>query len=193
MLRLLSILLTTASLLFANLLLAQTISNTTTFRAGMYVTSTYSDFSGVFNMLEAADTPSLAEADLIHARLYTGFDEVDNAFDACEPLVHVPAGSIILAEEAVCSYHQQFLNAQEAGAKALILYWYNDPLPMEVGSGITIPGVMINYEDAQFIVNTLVAGNNSIVGALKGMWPESLASSFYRSIIQLLGDSGLAQ
>ena len=84
-------------------------------------------------------------------------DGVGDTDDGCEPFVGFPAGTIAIVERGSCNFTVKTLNAQDAGAIALVIYNNVSGNPFSPGGsapGITIPTVMISQDDG----NTLTAG-----------------------------------
>ncbi len=81
-------------------------------------------------------------------------------------------GKIALVIRGGCGFNEKYLNAQSAGAVAIVVYndgtdpFRIDPIVMGGLTGpITIPGVMIGFNDGDLIQNTL-AGGESVAGLL---------------------------
>ncbi|MFO0555034.1 MAG: M36 family metallopeptidase [Polyangiaceae bacterium] len=95
--------------------------------------------------------------------IVTANDGVNVATDACEPLSNV-AAKIVFAERGNCSFKTKSLNAQNAGAIALII-GNNQPngLPVlgndfNITTSITIPTIGVAQADSQLILAELQAG-----------------------------------
>ena len=74
--------------------------------------------------------------------------------DACSGLVNNLAGDIALMDRGTCDFASKILNAQSAGAIAVIMVnnVAGDPVVMGgTGTGITIPGVMISQSDGALL------------------------------------------
>jgi hypothetical protein len=84
-------------------------------------------------------------------------DGVDTATDGCTPLVGFPAGAIALVDRGTCNFTVKTVNAQAAGAVAVIVV-NNVPGAASTMTGtdptITIPSVMVSLADG----NTIKAG-----------------------------------
>jgi hypothetical protein len=90
---------------------------------------------------------------------------------ACEPLVGFTAGNIAVIERGSCEFGAKALNAQQAGAVAVVMVNDgrcvdpNPPSPkcaINMGGGVfgaqvTIPIVMLSVNDGQLIIDALVA------------------------------------
>ena len=104
----------------------------------------------------SAQEPSSGEMPLALA----GRDQSGQENTACGAIGDV-AGKVALIARGTCSFHQKALRAQQAGAKAVVLY-NNAPgaiTPSLTGEPpITIPVVMIDQADGQAITQRLSAG-----------------------------------
>ncbi len=98
--------------------------------------------------------------------------------DGCQALVGFPAGAVALVDRGTCSFKTQTLNAQNAGAIAVLATW-NGPSPPPLGDDptittpITIPTISVTLATANAIkaalasdiVNvTLLAAGDSLHG-----------------------------
>jgi subtilisin family serine protease len=98
------------------------------------------------------------------------------------------AGKIALIARGSCGFTEKFLNAQEAGAIATIVYTYVDTAPFAMGGtdpAVTIPGSMVSFNDGQALlasINTEVTNitfsdtNTSIDAAEVGNTMASFSS-----------------
>jgi len=62
------------------------------------------------------------------------------------------AGKVALIARGTCAFTEKFLNAQNAGATAVVVYTYTDTAPFAMGGedpAVAIPGVMISFDDGQ--------------------------------------------
>ncbi|MCI0605973.1 M36 family metallopeptidase [bacterium] len=88
-------------------------------------------------------------------------DGAGNTIDACEPLIGFPPASIALLERGTCSFTTKVLNAQNAGAIAVIVFnnvpggpalrmgFATTPTPDTNVARIIIPSVMVSNSDGQ--------------------------------------------
>jgi len=70
--------------------------------------------------------------------------------DACATVSRVPAGAVVVAERGGCEFTTKALNAQRAGAGALVVVNDADGNPFTMGGRdrrVTIPGVMVSRAD----------------------------------------------
>lgn len=100
-----------------------------------------------------------------------------NPSQGCNPLVNGNdiAGKIALVDRGSCEFGLKALNAETAGAIAVIIF--NNapgagtiaPGAGAVGGQVTVPCVMLNYEDGQAFLAELANGAvNVSIGAIKG-------------------------
>lgn len=82
----------------------------------------------------------------------------------CTPLTNAAdvAGKIVLIQRGTCGFADKVLNAQNAGAKAILAYNNAAGNPIAMGGtvvgGPTIPGVMVSLADGTNIVNAINGG-----------------------------------
>ncbi|WP_085297720.1 S8 family serine peptidase [Cognaticolwellia mytili] len=75
------------------------------------------------------------------------------------------AGKVALISRGSCSFTEKFLNAQEAGATAVIVYTYVDTAPFAMGGtdpAVTIPGSMVSFNDGQALLTSIGNGETNI-------------------------------
>jgi hypothetical protein len=80
-----------------------------------------------------------------------------NPTEGCNPLVGFPAGAVALVDRGTCAFVQKAVNAQAAGAVAMIVANNAAGAPIDMGGtdpSITIPSGMISQADG----NTIKAG-----------------------------------
>jgi PA domain-containing protein len=80
--------------------------------------------------------------------------------DACEPLVGFPAGAIAVVDRGTCDFSVKALNAQQAGASAVIVADNQPGVPTTMGVGavgndVTIPAVRLSQADGNALKATL--------------------------------------
>lgn len=94
--------------------------------------------------------------------------------DACEALRNASAvnGKIALVQRGGCNFDVKVRNAQNAGAKAALVFSdQGEALVMNgSGSGITIPALMIGRDDGELLRARLVAGDTVGVTLEKGLF-----------------------
>ncbi|HEX7184925.1 MAG TPA: M36 family metallopeptidase [Thermoanaerobaculia bacterium] len=84
--------------------------------------------------------------------------------DGCEPLVGFTPGKIALVERGFCEFGVKVLNAENAGAKAVVLANNlgrevgNSMGPGAVGAQVTIPSVMIGQTNGERLKSAMTAG-----------------------------------
>ncbi len=115
--------------------------------------------------------PRVSYTDPISADFELVYDGTAEPTWACEPLVGFTPGNIAVIERGNCEFGVKAVNAQDAGAKAVVMVNDGrcvDPNPDStkcainmaggaVGGQVTIPIVMLSVDDGQPIVDALVA------------------------------------
>ncbi len=139
------------------------------------------DLAGDIAIREASFTPQLT-TDPIEETLVAADDgqaPLDNGGtgstrDACQPLQNTDAvsGHIALIQRGGCEFQVKIMNAEQAGAVAVVVY-NNSGSPMvmngDVGS-VGIPAVMIGTADGQRLVDRLAAGDEVTLKLAKGIF-----------------------
>lgn len=124
-------------------------------RGGLQV-NTPATIAGVKEAAEGAITAPLSETGDV-----TGDVALADPLQACTPLINDLTGQVALIERGVCNFSDKVLNAQNAGATAVVVYNNvpGDPFTMGGSStGIEIPGVMVSLSDGQAIVGEIEGG-----------------------------------
>ena len=131
--------------------------------------------AGKIAIKEANFTPSIASRGPISDDLVLVDDEDDtlegglggSTSDACEPLANTTdiSGKIALIQRGGCTFEAKIINAEDAGAKAAVVYNIaGDPIVMNGPfENVDIPAVMIGQADGDLILDELDAG--SVVAA----------------------------
>jgi subtilisin family serine protease len=119
--------------------------------------------AGVYEAAESAIGVPLDEVEPI-----TGNLVVADPLDACAPLANAGemAGNIALVQRGTCLFSEKHLNAQAAGAEAIVVFNNVAGPPITMGgdaTGIEIPGVMVSLEDGELFKDTLSAGEEVVV------------------------------
>lgn len=131
------------------------------FATGVLVTAPLS-LVGEYLALEGSGAISLADTGDISAEIVPSIPA-----DGCEPLANAEAinGKIALVVRGVCGFAAKYISAQEAGARAIIVYNDGtapdriDPISMGGFDGSeTIPGVMISYTAGAAMVREIASG-----------------------------------
>lgn len=92
--------------------------------------------------------------------------EACDADDGSNPIVDQTslAGNVALIARGACAFTEKFINAQEAGAIAAVIYTQEGTSPFAMGGtddAVAIPGSMISYIDAQHLIaSSLVTTTN---------------------------------
>lgn len=112
----------------------------------------------LYPMVEGALTPSLSTSGPIEGRL-----AATRPANACEPLTNRAelAGNIALIQRGSCFFSVKILEAQAAGAIAVVMVNNLEGNPIAMGgesTGIRIPGAMIPLADGHLLRATLEAG-----------------------------------
>ncbi|MCG8465561.1 MAG: S8 family serine peptidase [Xanthomonadales bacterium] len=122
-----------------------------------------------FFAVEGAGPVEITESGAITGPIVAG-----EPLEGCEPLTNPDAiaGNVALIIRGSCAFNDKYLNAQAAGATAIVVY--NDgtaadrqgPFQMiGLSDGIAIPGAMISFSDGDSIRNSLDAGT-AVAGEL---------------------------
>jgi uncharacterized repeat protein (TIGR01451 family) len=98
-----------------------TVANTTDAGSGAFLRANPpASVAGDYPAGTAAFGPSLADGP-VTGDLVLANDGTGTTTDACEPLVGFPAGSVALVDRGTCTFAQKTLNAQIAGAIAVVV------------------------------------------------------------------------
>src|SRR5690606_35754912 len=139
------------------------------------------DLAGRIAMREASFTPRLDPERAIEARLVLADDGVGtgppfggSVRDACEPLAGGAGGTIVLIERGGCDFAVKLRHAENAGARAAIVYNpTGGPIVMNGDRGsVGIPAVMIGAADGQRLADRLAGGDAIEVRLLAGLFIE---------------------
>lgn len=132
------------------------------------VTSSDPSITDMYEGVEAAISLSLEDSGTITAALVLAEDGNPPTNDGCTSLVNgaAMAGNIALIQRGGCAFSTKFLEAQAAGATALVVFNNNgDPITMGGDpTGISIPGLMIGQMDGEAIESSLIGGDSAIAG-----------------------------
>jgi len=75
------------------------------------------------------------------------------------------AGNVALIARGSCAFTEKFVNAQEAGAVAAIIYTYTGTSPFAMGGSdpaVSIPGSMVSFDDGQALLNSVNASTTTV-------------------------------
>ncbi len=92
-------------------------------------------------------------------------DATGTVTDACQPLSGFTPGNVALIDRGGCTFTIKTANAQAAGAVGVLIITYaGDPVGTLGGSdpSITIPALMIAYDDGQMLKTQLASGNVTV-------------------------------
>ena len=132
--------------------------------------------------VEAAFTPLLKDKGpltldlvLVDDGFYGFFDTtVGTTFDACETIRNTAelGGKIALVQRGGCNFDVKVRNAQDAGAKAVLIFSDQGETIIMTGSrtGITIPALMIGHDDGELLRARLNAGDTVGLTLQKGLF-----------------------
>ena len=129
------------------------------------VVDTPSPAAGEYELAGASFGPDAPVAGL-PGTIALGDDATGDVNDGCEPLVGFPAGTIALVDRGSCPFVQKAVNAQDAGAIAVIVANNvpGDPFNMGGSGPVTIPAVMVSQDDGAAIKAGLPA-TGTVFGA----------------------------
>lgn len=93
--------------------------------------------------------------------------EACDASDGTNPIVGQEslAGNVALIARGSCSFTEKFINAQEAGATAAIVYTYVNTSPFAMGGtdpAVAIPGSMVSFDDGQALLASVNNGTTNV-------------------------------
>lgn len=103
----------------------------------------------------------------------------------CNPFVNAAevAGKIAVVRRGTCQFGQKALNAQNAGAVAVVIINNQPGPPVAMGAGdfggdVTIPSVMITLDDGNALAPDIAAGNvELLIGSVFGVYEFNLFTS----------------
>jgi len=122
--------------------------------------------AGGYNAVQAGFGPSIPTNGTGNKNIVLVDDGTGTTNDACEAISTDLTGKIALAQRGSCNFTVKVLNAQSAGALAVVIYQNTDDAPFTMGGSedlINIPSVMISKTDGE----TLVAETESITGNIQ--------------------------
>jgi hypothetical protein len=135
------------------------------FAQGIGISTAAPGVSGDYIGVEAAISVPLSDIGTVSGDLIPVDDGTGaTGIEGCSPLVNGASvdGNIALIRRGSCAFSTKFLNAQDAGATAVIVY-NNDGDPITMGgnpTGITIPGFMVGQSDGELFVATISSGDS---------------------------------
>ena len=143
--------------------------------------STYDGTSKVIGKALNVNSGDLAETAIVSvpagfapaANLLSGNVITTDSIEACDladgsnPIADQVSlsGNIALISRGSCAFTEKFVNAQEAGATAAIVYTYSATSPFAMGGTdpeVAIPGSMISFEDGQALIASIEAGTTNV-------------------------------
>jgi hypothetical protein len=127
-----------------------------------------------------------ADAIGISGVIVLGDDGTANGSLGCSPLVGFPAGAIALLDRGSCNFTVKALNAQNAGATAMILVNDRGGLPTNMtgtNGAITISSVMVSQDDGNLIKTGLAQ-----TGTVRAAPVEPLSDPVYGTTLPQWGD-----
>lgn len=127
--------------------------------AGNYVAFDNTYYVGHINLPESPDA--------LTTNLVIANDGTDETSDACTPLINASEvnGKIVIMRIGVCTTVEKVLNAQNAGAIAVIIA-HNNPGNLFIGGigdfDITIPVISVRKDVGDFLINALATNTLNI-------------------------------
>ncbi|MEO0996834.1 MAG: PA domain-containing protein, partial [Pseudomonadota bacterium] len=122
---------------------------------------------GSYEAQPASFGPPLTQRRATVGRFVVADDGVDSGGDGCEPIENRVKRRIALIDRGGCDFTQKVLNAQNAGARAVIVV-NNQPAGLPPMGGfddsITIPSVGVSFADGEAFKD---AAERRIIGKLK--------------------------
>ena len=129
------------------------------FGVGVEISTSAAGVSGIYEGVEAAISVPLTTTGPVSGDLV-----IADPLNGCGPLANAGDvnGQVALIIRGVCTFSDKFLNAQAAGATALIVFDnVGDPIVMGGSSaGIVIPGVMVSRTDGELLFDTITGGDD---------------------------------
>ncbi|MGO3689218.1 MAG: T9SS-dependent M36 family metallopeptidase [Psychroflexus halocasei] len=148
---------------------------------------TNSSASGEYFGIEAAFGPALSTEALIANLVLAENENSLNAYEACNNLTN-PAeidGKIAVIKRGNCSFTDKVMNAQNAGAIAVIVVNNEAGQPIRMGgenTSIIIPSLMITQFDGQNIISAL-ENNETLTTNIANNGPFKIDGDFDNGII----------
>ncbi len=137
-----------------------------------------------------ADFGPLIDIDPITGQLVEGFDDSNNPSFGCEPIVNAAevAGKVVLLDRGGCFFEQKVINAEAAGAIAVIIANFeNNTINMAGVAEIPnpdIPTIMIRSADADALRQALDLGEVIVtLQREEGSGPAFIDSGFDNGVI----------
>lgn len=151
----------------------------------IYITN--SSVSGEYFGIEAAFGPALPTEALIANLVLAENENSLNAYEACNDSTNSSEidGQIAVIKRGNCSFTDKVMNAQNAGAIAVIVVNNEAGQPIRMGgesATINIPSIMINQFDGENIISAL-ENNESITANLANNGPFKIDGDFDNGII----------
>ncbi len=126
--------------------------------------------AGDYAFREAGFTPTLRSTGALDLRLVAADDgeptvanEAASRDDACQPLVNATgiSGRIVLIRRGGCTFEEKLVNAEAAGAKAVVVYSNAGAALIMTGTrgSVGIPAVMVSQANGEFLAARLAAGD----------------------------------
>jgi hypothetical protein len=174
-------------------LLAYHFGNPNQVQASLVITAPGS-LAGQYDAVPADFGGTIADNG-ITGEILLGRDNVGATQDACESITNNISGKIALVQRGQCDFTVKVKNAQNAGAKAVVVYQNDSSLPIIMGgedSSITIPAVMITLS----LGNDIINAQSTVSGIIEPSEVRNLERFIARSVDaghswQKLADNGL--
>jgi len=126
------------------------------------VAADYESKEAAFTPLLRNVGPVIEELVLVDdGRITTPEGDAGSRIDGCDELINTTeiANKIAFIQRGGCDFRDKLVNAQNAGAIAVVVFSNDNPLQVMVGNdqGISIPAVMIGQADGQLLRDRLAA------------------------------------
>ena len=157
--------------------------------ASTFIVNSPAGIAGTYSVVGAGFGPGVSTS--ITRNIILVDDGTAPTSDACEPLINGAAvlGNIALLDRGVCNFVDKVLQAQNAGAVAVIVINNTAAAPFSMGdngngASVTIPAVMISQADGN-LLRASIQGANTVNGTLNppAATPVSIDGSLDNGIV----------
>ncbi|MCP3931424.1 MAG: T9SS type A sorting domain-containing protein [Bacteroidetes bacterium] len=166
-------------------------------RSGLLTVESPVNIAGIYETREAQFGQSISETAVTGELVITDDGSMEPT-QGCNEIINDVDGKIALIDRGTCDYSVKVLNAQNAGAIAVIVCSYNGGTfnPMgsgEVGNQVSIPSVLVNYADCQVIRQYIDEGVIVSLVTPDDEGPTQIDGSFDNGIIAHEYGHGISQ